>query len=204
MPVLLRPSSLAAVSAVAVAASTIGTALLAGLLPTRPELLLALSPGNVILLLVARRIPFSTYYAIGVTRLVLSDIAPYLLGYLHGRRGVELVVRRDRHRQRIDEHTERLRPSALVALFVSASVVVSAIAGLVRVRPMVFVVLDVMGATTRLLLFWWLADLFAAQLDAVIELIEDWQWALLAVGLVGAATFTWLGRRGKPGPATAP
>lgn len=173
------------------AASTIGTALLAGLLPSRPALLLLLSPANLVLLLVAHRVSFLTFYSIGLARLVLSDLAPYLLGYLHGRRGVELVIRKDRHRELIDGHTERLRPLAIVALFLSASVVVSALAGLTRVRPWLFVALDVLGSTVRLVLLWWLASLFSTQLDAVSELIEDWQAYLLVVGVLAAGVLTW-------------
>ncbi len=192
---LLQVSSLTAISAGTVTASTIGVGLLAGLLPTRPELLLALSPGNLVLLLVAHRMPFASFYAIGLARLVLSDIAPYLLGYRHGRRGVELVVRRDHHRQLVDDHSGRFRPMALVALVVSASVVVSAVAGLVQVRPAVFLLLDCIGATVRLVLLWWLAGLFADQLDRVVELVEDWQWLLLAVGIVGAITISVIQHR---------
>ncbi len=194
-----------AISAGAIAATTTGTALLAGLLPSRPDLLLALSPGNAILLLVAHRMSFATYYSIGLSRLVLSDIAPYLLGYWHGRRGVELVVRNDRHRDLIDRQTAGLRPAALVALFLSASAVVSAMAGLARVRPLLFVVLDLVGTTVRLFLMWWLAGVFSAQLDAVSELIEDWQRYLLLAGVSGVGVATWwrYRRRGRDGdPAT--
>lgn len=194
---LLRPSLLAAVSAAAIAASTIGTALLAGLLPTRPALLLALSPANLVLLLVAHRIPFPAFYAIGVSRLVLSDVAPYLLGYAHGRRGVERVIRRERHRRLIDDHADRLQPAALVALFVSASAVVAAIAGLARVRPVVFIALDVLGTTVRLFSFWWIAGLFATQLDAVHELIRRWQPVLLAGGVMVAVGITLLQQRSR-------
>ncbi len=157
--------------------------MLAGLLPTRPEVLLALSPGNLNLLLVANRLSFNTYYGIGLSRLVLSDIAPYLLGYLHGRRGVELVIRRQRHRRFIGEHTTRMKPVALVALFLSASAVVSALSGLAQVRPGLFVALDLLGSTVRLVAIWWLATLFATQLDVIGEIIEDWQRYLLAIGI---------------------
>ncbi|MGI9611340.1 MAG: hypothetical protein ACR2QO_00410 [Acidimicrobiales bacterium] len=134
---------------------------------------------------------FLTFYALGLGRLVLSDLAPYLLGYLHGRRGVELVIRKDRHRELIDGHTARLRPVALVALFVSASVVVSALAGLTRVRPGVFLVLDLLGSTVRLVLLWWLAGLFSTQLDAVSDLIEEWQAVLLVAGVLIAGILSW-------------
>ncbi len=192
--ILLRASTLTTISAATVAASTVGSALLAGLLPTRPELLLALSPGNLILLLVANRLSFATYYAIGVSRLVLSDIAPYLLGYLHGRRGVELVIRRQRHRRFIGEHTTRMKPVALVALFLSASAVVSALSGLAQIRPGLFIALDLLGSTVRLVLIWWLAALFATQLDVIGEIIEDWQRYLLAIG-VGIAVVSFEIRR---------
>lgn len=168
------------------AISTIGLGLLPGLLPSRPEVLLALSPGNLVLLLVAHRISLTSYLGIGSARLVLATIAPYLLGYLHGRRGVELVVRKDRHRQLIDHHTDRLRPLGITAAIFSAGVLSSAVVGLVRVRPVVFIALDLFGAMVRLLLFWWLAGLFSDQLDRIVELVERWQWVLLAVSLVVA------------------
>ncbi len=184
--VLAQVSTLTAISAATMTVSTIGLGLLAGLLPTRPEILLALSPSNLVLLLVAHRIGLGTYLTIGSARLIVATIAPYLLGYLYGRRGVELVVRRDRHRQLIDQHTGRLRPFAVMAMFLWAGVVVAAVAGLVRVRPVWFALLDVVGAGVRLVLFWWLAGLFADQLDLVVELVERWQWVLLAVGVVVA------------------
>lgn len=197
-------ATLAAVSAAAVTASTIGTALLAGLLPTRPELLLMLSPGNLVLLLVAHRVSFTTYYVLGLGRMVISDLAPFLLGYLHGRRGVNLVVRKDRHRELINDRTTQLRPIALVALFVSASAVVSALAGFSRVRPWMFVALDVAGSTVRLVLLWYIAGLFSDQLDAVAELIEDWQAYLLAAGVAVTGLLSWWrhrrrARRGRSG-----
>jgi membrane protein DedA with SNARE-associated domain len=184
-------ATLAAISAAAVTASTIGNALLAGLLPTRPELLLVLSPGNLVLLLVAHRVSFTTYYVLGLSRMVISDLAPFLLGYLHGRRGVNLVVRKDRHRELINDRTTQLRPIALVALFVSASAVVSALAGFSRVRPWMFVVLDVAGSTVRLVLLWYVAGLFSDQLDAVAELIEEWQAYLLAAGVAVTGLLSW-------------
>ncbi len=165
------------------------------MLPTRPELLLVLSPANLVLLLVAHRVSFVTYCALGLSRLVLSDLAPYLLGYLHGRRGVELVVRQERHRALIDGHAARLRPAALVALFISASAVVSALAGLTRVPPWLFLALDIFGSMVRLVLLWWLADLFSSQLDVVSDIIERWQVYLLAAGVAIAGALTWRQRR---------
>lgn len=193
--VLLRASTLMSVTAAWVVASTIGTALLAGLLPNYPAVLLSLSPGNAALLLVARRIPFWAYLGIGVSRLVVSDVAPFLLGYLHGRRGLNLVVKKERQRKLIDDQARNLRPVALAGSFVSASAVISAVAGFTRIRPSLFLLLDSMGSTARLFLLWWLAGRFSSELEMVSDQINVYQRNLVIGGIALGALLLTRGRR---------
>lgn len=188
---LTRLPVLVVISAAGVGLSTVSTGLTAGLLPTRPGLLFALNPSQAIALLVAHRMPFAVYMVVGVVRLLVTTIAPYLLGRLYGRPGLERVVRSTRGRHLLDRYTRPVRSMALVSLFLSAAAVVAGVAGLARVRPGAFVAFTVVGSAARLAVLWWLAGIFSGQLDQVHAFIVRWQWPLLIAGIAVSGAVIW-------------
>jgi len=176
-------------------AATVGQALSPTLATEAPLLLIALNPRNSFMLLVSQQVPFWSYMTVGFVRLVLGDPLLYLLGYLYGdaaRRFLRSQGGFDTLLGWLDRWFGKLGP---VIVFVAPNATVCVLAGVTRMRATLFIVLNVTGTVTRLLLIWWLGDLFRDQVEWFLDLLARYQWPATFVMVAIVAVQVMLSRR---------
>lgn len=161
--------------------SLVGQALSPTLANDAPLLLITLNPRNSFLMLVSHEVPFWAFFAVGFVRLVIGDPVLYLLGFWYGRAARGYLARQggwDTMLSWLDRWFPRIGPAIV---FAAPNTTVCLLAGISRMRPALFAVLNVTGTITRLLLIWWLGDVFHDELDWFLDFLARYQWPATAV-----------------------
>lgn len=171
-----RMQLLAAVPVGFALAAYAGQIFFAALIARAPLLLLSLNATDPILLGVAHQAPLWAFMAIGLTRLFITDPFLYRLGYDYGPNAKAYLAGEFGTRSRIIrtmDWLERWFPRAgWLLLFAVPGYPMCLLSGIARMRQVPFVVVNLAGTFTRLALVWWVADLFAGPLGAVIRFIN--------------------------------
>ncbi len=175
-----------------VVASNLGNAFFPTLSTEAPLLLIALNAANRNLVLAAAQLPFAPYLAVGVIRLLIPDIFFYALGHFYGDRAIVWMEQRTPRFGTMMRYLEDLfgrYGHAIVMVFPNNPVCL--VAGAAHMRPRVFWTLNVIGTIGRVLLMWWIGDVFQGTIDSILGFIGDYRLPLtvVTVGLVG---FTFL------------
>lgn len=179
LPLLLGPILLAMVSSFV--ADIVGP----GLINERPLLQVFLNPRNRYLLLAAPQVAALPFFVIGFFRLVLTDPLSYVLGRQHGDAALRWLERRSDDDGAVVQTILRwFAKAAPVIVFIAPNLYICALSGASRMRPRVFIPLNLMGTVTRLLLFRAAGEAFSDQLLDALELIQRYQWPLIAVSFV--------------------
>ena len=181
-----------------VVASMVGSALAPTLVTEHPVWLLMLDARIRHVLLVANQIDPLPYYLIGTLRLTLSDPLFYLLGYWYGEAALSWVDANSGSVGRLLRVLERFFGKASYPLvFLAPNNYICLFAGASRMTPPVFLVLNVSGTLSRLVLLRLLGDVLEEPLDTVLDFISRNQLrlTLLTIGLV-IAQAAWDKRRG--------
>jgi len=176
----------------------VGSALAPTLVVEHPVWLLTLDARIRHVLLVANQIDALPYYLIGTLRLTLADPLFYLLGYWYGETALSWVEAQSGSVGRILRVLERFFGKASYPLvFLAPNNYICLFAGASRMRPPVFLVLNVSGTITRLVLLRALGDVLEEPIDAVLDFIarNQLRLTLLTIGLV-VAQAAWEKRRG--------
>ena len=172
---------------VAVVGSYIGAALHPTLATENPVLLILLNPRNYHLTLVTQELAFATFFAVGFIRLVTLDPLLYLLGLWYGPAGRRWLERQTEASTGILALLDKWFPKvSWFLVFAAPNTYVCLLAGLTRMRPLVFAVLNVTGTIARLLLIWWAAGAIEDQLQAVLDFFSRYQLpvTLAAIAIV--------------------
>jgi membrane protein DedA with SNARE-associated domain len=161
---------------------TTGTNLGPALVDERPRLVLLLSSRNRNLLGAAPYLDAGSFFAIGFVRILLAAVALYLVGRWYGDATVRWVERRAGGLPAEVRWIERLvaRSQTVAVLVFPGSNVVNVLVGHAKMPPRRFVPLVCAGIAGKLAFYWWLGDLFADEIRAVIGWIDRWQWWLVA------------------------
>ncbi|WP_419854052.1 hypothetical protein [Candidatus Poriferisodalis sp.] len=171
-----RMQLLAAVPVGFALAAYAGQIFFAALIARAPLLLLSLNATDPILLGVAHQAPLWAFMAIGLTRLFITDPFLYRLGYDYGPNAKAYLAAEFGPRSRVIrtmDWLERWFPRAgWLLLFAIPGYPMCLLSGIARMRQLPFVVVNLAGTFTRLALVWWVADLFAGPLGAVIRFIN--------------------------------
>ncbi len=178
----------------------LGAAFVPTLAPDYPLLLIAMNPRNAHLILVANRVAFWAFIAVGSLRLLISDPLFYLLGHQHGDAGKRWIDRQVQGSGRFIAFLERWFPKiSWLLVFAAPNNIVSLLAGVTRMRFAVFAALNISGTITRLLLIWWFADLVQDQLDWVLDIFSRYRWQLTAVTVAVVGMQVLISIRGDKG-----
>ncbi len=162
--------------AVAIAAGYLGAALHPTLAVERPLVLVGLNARNYHLALVAGQVAFAAYFAVAFVRLVTLDPLLYLVGRWYGPSGRHWIEKQVEGSDRIVGWLDRWFPKVGWAIvFAAPNTIVCLLAGVTRMRPLVFAILNVTGTIARIVLIWWLAQQFESQLDAVLDFFNRYQ-----------------------------
>jgi membrane protein DedA with SNARE-associated domain len=167
------------------------------LLDDHPLLLLALSPTNRNLLLTTNVLDAWAYFGVGLIRHLFPDPFFFLLGWWYGDRAVQWVaeaypiVRRIVPAQDSALDNDRLRRFMVPLALLAPNNWVSLLAGSTRLRPGLFVTLNVAGTVGRLMLCRWLGRVFASEIRGIADWIARYQgrltllmFALVVMGIV--------------------
>jgi membrane protein DedA with SNARE-associated domain len=183
---------------VLVIASMVGSALAPTLITEHPVWLLVLDARIRHVLLVATKIDPIPYYLIGTLRLTVSDPLFYLLGYWYGEAALAWVDANSGTVGRLLRVLERFFGKASYPLvFLAPNNYICLFAGASRITPPVFLILNVSGTITRLVLLRLLGDVLEDPLDAVLDFIarNQLRLTLLTIAIV-IAQAAWDKRRG--------
>jgi membrane protein DedA with SNARE-associated domain len=160
-----------------------------------PLLLIAGSAANRNLILASGQVPFYAYFVVAVIRLILPDIAFFYLGYDYGDRALGWMERRTPRMGQMMRELERLfgRFGWAIVIFLPLLIPsnpVCLIAGASRMRPRLFWALDLIGIVLRVLVMFWIGDLFEDAIGSILDFISRYRVPLTAV-TVGIVGFTF-------------
>ncbi len=187
-----------------VVASNVGRALTATLVNEHPLVLLALDARNVSVLAVSGSLDAISYYVVGTLRLLLSDPLFYLLGYWFGEAALAWVDRRGGSVGRFLRDAEGFFTKAAYPLvFLAPNNYICLFAGASRMRPAIFLALNVSGTLARLALLRYVGDVLAGPRDSVLGFIGTYQLPLTIFGIVVIGGQALLDRRRGTGELAA-
>jgi membrane protein DedA with SNARE-associated domain len=179
LPILLTPLSLG------VLAGFVSMFTWVWLSTNHPLALLALNPINRYLLLTAPQLAFTTFFTVALVRLLATDPFAYVLGLQYGEAAKEWIEKGVGGGQaRMLAVAERwFAKAAPLVIFLAPSPLWCTMAGVTKMRPIVFAVCNISGTIGRLLLFWWAADTFREPLEDVLDFLERFQVPLLVLAV---------------------
>lgn len=170
------------------AAALFGDLVLPGIVDRYPAMLIALNPRNRNLALATNQLSDVTFYAVGFARLVASDPLYYLLGYWFGERAIAWTERRSRTYGPFIRDGERLfRQASYPLIFLAPNSIICALAAATGVRLRAFIILNIGGTITRLILVRQLGALFSSPLEGILDLIAEYRVPLLILSAIGVA-----------------
>jgi len=179
-------------------AGIVGNALTPTLLAKHPLWLVFLEPRNRNLILVSQQVDQVPFMLVGFFRRVLTDPLYYLLGYLYGESAVRWAERRAGEAGSLVRGIEKAFAKAgPVVVFVSPGALVCVLAGATRMKPVVFVAMNVLGTIAILFVLYAFGDVFDGPVGALNRFITgNFKWL---TGLSILATAWWLWDQRKRG-----
>ena len=157
-------------------AAYVGQIFFAALIVRAPLLLLALNATDPILLGVAHEAPLWAFMVIGVIRLFITDPFLYRLGYDFGPNAKAYLEAEFGPRNsfiRAMGWLERWFPRVgWLLLFAIPGYPMCLLSGIARMRQVPFVLVNLAGTVSRLVLIWWVSDFFSGPVGSVINFVN--------------------------------
>jgi membrane protein DedA with SNARE-associated domain len=174
--------------AVTVVAAYIGDIIGPKLIGDHPLLQIVINPRNRWLLLAAPQIDAVPFFVVGFLRLVLTDPIAFVLGWQYGDTAIRWAERK------MGDDSGMLRKvegwfgkAAPLVIFIAPSFYWCVLAGASRMKPRLFIALNVSGTIARLVLFRVAGDAFREELEDVLEWVQRYQWWLVGLSLLAVA-----------------
>ncbi|MGH1490330.1 MAG: hypothetical protein ACRBK7_13230 [Acidimicrobiales bacterium] len=160
----------------------IGDLALAEFVDKRPALLIALNPRNRNLALATVQLEAVPYYVIGFLRLVASDPLYYLLGFWYGDRALSWVERRSKtYGPFVREGESFFRKASYFLIFAAPNNIICALSAATGVKLRTFIVLNLSGTVTRLIVIRQLGEVFQSPLQGIVDLIAQYRIPVLII-----------------------
>jgi membrane protein DedA with SNARE-associated domain len=157
-----------------------------------PLWLIALEPRNRNLVLVANDVDFLPFLLIATFRKLLSDPLFFLLGYLYGQNALRWVERVYGGGPEVGVWIERVfRKAAYPLVFLAPGALVCALAGVTRMKPRVFVLLNIAGTVCVVVTLNLLAGLVEDPIRDVTDWLDRNYRVLLVVSISLTALYIW-------------
>ena len=161
------------------------------LIVDHPLLQIFINPRNRWLLLAAPQVDAVPFFIVGFIRLVLTDPIAYLLGWQYGDAAIRWAEKKMGDDVGIIKTVERwFGKAAPLVILIAPSFYWCLLAGAARMKPRVFISLNVIGTIGRLILFRIAGDAFRDELEDVLEWVQRYQWWLIGVSLLVVALQT--------------
>jgi membrane protein DedA with SNARE-associated domain len=175
-------------------ASYAGDALSPTLLVDAPLLLEALVPRNRVLVLVAPQLDFWPFFVVGLVRLALTDPLFYLFGRWYGDEAIEWTERRMRAPGAVRTLERWFRRAAYPIVAIAPNNLVCVLAGASGMSVLGFVIANLGGTALRMILIFWLGDVFSDPLLDVVDFIGRYRWYFTALTVVLVLASVWRAR----------
>ncbi len=175
--------------------SSIGDALSPTLVVDAPLLLVALVPRNRFLVLAAPQLEFWPFFLVGMVRLALTDPLFYLFGRQYGDAAIEWTERRAGAPGSVRRLEQWFRRAAYPIVAIAPNNIVCVLAGAAGMSVVGFLVTNLGGTAARMVLIWFVGDVFSEPLLDVIDFIGRYRWILTAVTVVIVAASVVRARR---------
>jgi len=163
----------------------VGDILYADLANRNPYLLIALNTRKRYLALVVPNTEIVPYFAIGLTRQVVSDPLFYLIGLWYGDAGVRWLERRMGESGGMIRAMERGFAAAaypMVAVFPNA--LICMLAGASRMRTSVFLVLNIGGTFVSMVLLRVFGETFSGPIESLLSFFARYRWWIVGLSAV--------------------
>ncbi len=178
-------------------ATIIGDVIWASIVDSNPALLIALNPKNRYLALAAPVLGPVAFYGIGFVRLVAGDPASFFIGRWYGDRAIGWVRRRSRtYGPLVDDGLKLFGRLAYPIVFFAPNSYVCLISGASRMRPAVFIALNVAGTVVRLVAIRWFGIFFGSQIGTLTGWIAEYRIPILVVSALLVAVTLFRELRG--------
>jgi membrane protein DedA with SNARE-associated domain len=170
---------------VVVAVGYVGDIVGPKLIVDHPLLQIFINPRNRWLLLAAPQVDAVPFFIVGFIRLVLTDPIAYVLGWQYGDAAIRWAEKKMGDDVGIIKTVERwFGKAAPLVILIAPSFYWCVLAGAARMKPRVFISLNVIGTIGRLILFRIAGDAFRDELEDVLEWVQRYQWWLIGVSLL--------------------
>lgn len=155
------------------------------LITEHPLLQMFFNPRNRYLLLAAPQVDAVPYYIVGFIRLILTDPIAYVLGWQYGDSAIRWVEQKMGDSNGLIRKIERwFGKAAPLVILIAPSFNWCVLAGASRMKPKLFVALNITGTIGRLVLFRLAGDAFEDQLESVLDFVQRYQWWLVGLSFV--------------------
>lgn len=175
--------------------AAVGDALSPTLLVEAPLLLVALVPRNRILVLAAPQLDFWPFFGVGMVRLMLTDPLFFLFGRWYGDRAIEWTERRMGAPGSVRALERWFRRAAYPVVAVAPNNIVCVLAGASGMSVRGFLIANFGGTAVRMILIWWVGEVFSEPLLDVVDFIARYRWYFTAVTAVLVIASVWRARR---------
>ncbi|MDQ3757251.1 MAG: VTT domain-containing protein [Actinomycetota bacterium] len=180
-------------------AGTIGDWFAAAIINEHPLLQMFINPRSRYLALASNQIDTVPFYVVGFVRLVLTDPLFYLLGWFYGENALSWIEKRLGEDGSLVRSFERFFSKAAYPIVLFApNGYICAMAGMTGMRPPVFMVLNVVGTVTRLIVIRQTAAVLESPLQSVLDFIQRYQWWIVGFSIaMGVWQLTGKWRKGE-------
>ena len=155
------------------------------LITTHPLAQIAINPRNRWLLLATPQLGAISFFVVGFLRLVSTDPIAYVLGWQYGDRAVAWAERQmgddNGMIRKIQGWFGKVAP---LVILVMPSFYWCVLAGNARMKPRLFIALNVAGTIGRLVLFRLAGAAFRDELNDLLEVVQRYQWWLVGASFV--------------------
>jgi membrane protein DedA with SNARE-associated domain len=166
----------------------IGDLALAEFVDKHPAWLIALNPRNRNLALATNQLQATVYYTVGFLRLVASDPLYYLLGFWYGQRALAWVERKSRtYGPFVRQGESFFRKASYLFIFAAPNNIICALSAATGVRLRTFIILNLSGTVTRLVLIRQLGTVFESPIQRIIDFIAEYRIPVLIVSAIAVA-----------------
>lgn len=191
LPWLLAPVAVTAVL------GYVGDIIGPSLINESPLLQIFINPRNRWLLLASPQVDVVPFFVVGFIRLVLTDPIAFILGWQYGDAALSWVEKKMGDEggwlRKVERAFGKVAP---LVILIAPSFNWCVLAGASRMRPRLFIALNVIGTLGRLALFRLAGEAFREQLEDLLGFVQRYQWWL--VGLSFLIVAAQVSRKGKP------
>ena len=177
--------------------SSVGDAISPTLVVEEPLLLEALVPRNRYLVLVAPQLDFWPFFLVGLVRLALTDPLFYLFGRWYGDAAITWTERRLGAPGSVRRLEHWFRRAAYPIVAIAPNNIVCVLAGAAGMSVPGFLVANLGGTAVRMILIWWIGDVFSEPLLDVIDFVGRYRWILTGISVVVVVVSVVRARRRK-------